>query len=296
MNAQRLQGTLFCLLALPMAPAASAVSHSAPQIELIVPAVLIAVFGIPHGALDPIFANRLYGIHSFRDWLRFGVIYLLLGASVVAFWMLAPLWFLIGFLVISVLHFSGDPAEGTPAVSRLLYAGAIIILPGFRHQGEMARLFGQLIGTDPAQAVSAGLAWLAWPWAIGLVLAALERWHRDRLTALEMIFTGLLAVLFPPLVSFTLYFCGMHSARHIIRTAAYAGRSPLRVLMSAALLPLAGTGLLAVVAWHFLKDTPADARVLQIVFVGLAALTVPHMLLVERVRRCGWSKVPLSPC
>ena len=296
MNAQRLQGTLFCLLALPMALAASAVSHSAPQIGVILPAVMIAVFGIPHGALDPIFADRLYGIRSLWDWLRFGLIYLVLAASVVAFWRVAPLWFLTGFLVISVLHFSGDPAEGTPTVSRLLYAGAIIILPGFLHQGEMARLFGQLIGSGPAQGLSAGLAWLVWPWVIGLVLAALECWRRDRLTALEMISTGLLAVLFPPLVSFTIFFCGMHSARHIIRTVAYAGRSPLRVLMSAALLPLAGTGLLFAVAWHFLKNTPADARVLQIVFIGLAALTVPHMLLVERVRLSGWSKISPPPC
>jgi len=279
-----------------MALMVSVVGGFAPQIGVILPAMLIAAFGIPHGALDPIFANRLYGIRSLRHWLRFGIIYLLLAASVVAFWMVAPLWFMISFLFISVLHFSGDPAEGTPTVSRLLYAGALIILPGFRHQVEMAWLFGQLIGAGPAQSVSNGLAWLAWPWAIGLFLAALERWRRDRLTALEMISTGALAVLFPPLVSFTIFFCGMHSARHIIRTVAYAGRSPLRVLMSGALLPLAGTALLSAVAWHFLKDTPADARMLQIVFVGLAALTVPHMLLVERVRLSGWSKVLPSPC
>jgi hypothetical protein len=61
-----------------------------------------------------------------------------------------------------------------------------------------------------------------------------------------------------------------------------------------ALLPMIGVGLASAAAWYFLKDTALDARVVQIVFVGLAALTVPHMVLVERVRLTGWIRPPDS--
>jgi Brp/Blh family beta-carotene 15,15'-monooxygenase len=290
MNAQRFQGSLFCLVALVGALATFAIERFTAQSEIILLAVLILLLGIPHGALDTVFAHRLYGIRSLWGWLGFSLVYLFLAGLVVGLWWLAPVVFLGGFLLISIAHFSGDPAAGTPFVSRILYAGAVIIFPSFLHGAEMSQLFSYLVGADAAQAVIPVLGWLAWPWLLGLVLAVLESTRRDRLTALEMASVAVLTVLAPPLVSFTLFFCGMHSARHIIRTAVYAGSASLRLLVTAALLPMLGVVLVSAGAWYFLKDTPVDARVLQIVFVGLAALTVPHMALVERVRVSGWLK------
>jgi Beta-carotene 15,15'-dioxygenase len=36
-----------------------------------------------------------------------------------------------------------------------------------------------------------------------------------------------------------------------------------------------------------LQTWPAEADVIQVIFVGLAALTLPHMLLIARARRLG---------
>lgn len=82
----------------------------------------------------------------------------------------------------------------------------------------------------------------------------------------------------------------MHSARHILRTIDYSGRASLRILLAAALLPMLGVIAVSAAAWYFLRATSLDARLVQLVFVGLAALTVPHMALVERVRLAGWTK------
>lgn len=202
--------------------------------------------------------------------------------------MLSPSGFLIGFLLISMLHFSGDPTAGTPWMARALYGGAIIVLPTLLYAGEITRLFALLVGIDSASLVTPFLRLLAWPWLIIFVLAAIQRLTKDWLTALEMGAVALLAVLAPPLISFTVFFCAMHSARHILRTINYSGNSSLGLILGAMSLPMLGVLLASATAWHFLDGMPINGAIIQLVFVGLAALTVPHMALVERVRLSGW--------
>ena len=288
MNALRIQGFAFSIGAILLAVVAVSTARFDSQVELIVVASLIVLLGIPHGALDTIFARKLYGIKTLGGWLRFALIYLLLGASVVGFFMLAPSGFLIGFLLISMLHFSGDPAAGTPWFARAMYGGAIIVLPTLLYAGEITRLFALLVGIDAATLVTPFLRLLAWPWLISFVLAAIQRLPKDWLTALEMGAVALLAVLAPPLISFTVFFCAMHSARHILRTINYSGSSSLGLILGAMSLPMLGVLLASATAWHFLGGMPMNGAIIQLVFVGLAALTVPHMALVERVRLSGW--------
>jgi Brp/Blh family beta-carotene 15,15'-monooxygenase len=288
MNAQRIQGLAFSIGAIVLAVVAVSAARFDSQVELIVVASLIVLLGIPHGALDTIFARQLYGIQTLGGWLRFALIYLLLSASVVGFFMLAPSGFLIGFLLISMLHFSGDPAGGTPWMARALYGGAIIVLPTLLYAGEITRLFALLVGIDSASLVTPFLRLLAWPWLIIFVLAAIQRLTKDWLTALEMGAVALLAVLAPPLISFTVFFCAMHSARHILRTINYSDNSSLGLILGAMSLPMLGVLLASATAWHFLDGMPINGAIIQLVFVGLAALTVPHMALVERVRLSGW--------
>jgi Brp/Blh family beta-carotene 15,15'-monooxygenase len=156
--------------------------------------------------------------------------------------------------------------------------------------GEITRLFALLVGIDAATLVTPFLGLLAWPWLIGLALAAIQRLSKDWLTALEMGAVAVLAVLAPPLISFTVFFCAMHSARHILRTIDYSGRTSPGLILGVTLLPMLGVLVASAVAWHFLCGTPVNGAIIQLVFVGLAALTVPHLALVERVRLSGWVK------
>jgi beta-carotene 15,15'-dioxygenase len=290
MTMLRTQGIAFCLLSGVLTGASLYLPHLDQQTELIVIAVMIIALGVPHGALDTIFARQLYNVKSTGAWIGFATLYLLLAAATVALWMLFPVLFLMGFFLISIAHFSGDPAQGTNLATRVLYGGAMIVLPSLIHASELSRLLGFLVGLDVAGQIVRSIEVMAWPWLIGLVIAALWQIRINWLTALELLSVSALAVLLQPLLAFAVFFCGMHSARHILRTFEYAGRASPWLMLLASVVPMVAVFGLSTIAWLLMSDTAFDTRIIQLVFVGLAALTVPHMVLVEQVRLSGWIK------
>lgn len=291
MSPIRFQGFIFSLCAFGAAVFFACAGHQQAnftgQSGLIILASLILLLGVPHGALDTIFAYRLYDLRRPLDWMLFTLIYLLLAAVVVAVWWWAPIVFLILFLLISAAHFSGDPEKGTPLATRILYGGCVLLLPAFLHSEEMGRLFGHLVGDEPALLLMPWIKLLALIWLPCAALAVILLMWRDWLGAMEIGSVVLLSVAAPPLVAFTLFFCGMHSARHILRTIDYSGTFSRRLLALSAFLPMIGVAVLSALALWLLKSKSLDERLIQIVFVGLAALTIPHMALVERVRLFG---------
>lgn len=295
----RLQGGAFCGLVLALVTASLVGFRLAPVAESLVALALIALLGMPHGAFDVVFARKLYGPVDAQGWAVFTFLYVALAATVVGFWFVAPTPFLCAFLVCSALHFGGDPAAGASKLSRGLYGGAVIVLPALWHGPELQRLLGLVAGPASAAVVAPVLSEMAAPWLGAAALACVLLARRSRLAALELAALVALSVVTPPLVAFTVYFCAMHSPRHILRTLGslppFEVRSALRMALwptLAVLTVLAASAALAVsgvlsqtAGLSGVKSIPA--WVTQIVFVGLAALTLPHMLLLERVRQAA---------
>jgi Brp/Blh family beta-carotene 15,15'-monooxygenase len=87
----------------------------------------------------------------------------------------------------------------------------------------------------------------------------------------------------PPLIYFVLYFCLLHSPRHFRRTARGLGLSPgqaLRAAAPATAVTLLGAGLAGAVLLSL--GIRAESMTLSVVFITLSALTVPHMILMDR--------------
>jgi Brp/Blh family beta-carotene 15,15'-monooxygenase len=80
---------------------------------------------------------------------------------------------------------------------------------------------------------------------------------------------------------FIVYFCGLHSVRHLREgfreEHGHGRRLTLLIVAAYTLAPLLMAG---VFLWATAGTASLDDQLLRVVFIGLAALTVPHMALV----------------
>jgi Brp/Blh family beta-carotene 15,15'-monooxygenase len=251
------------------------------QIALLAP--LVAVVGVPHGALDQHVAWFLWPLRGWRGHLAFSACYMGLAALTLGLWQLAPGLALAAFVTYSAIHFADDWHDELSRPLCLLFGAAIVALPAVRFPGEVEWVFAALAPEAAVGVVgamrSAGVLVLA-----VLVPALFALAPRRPRPAAEMAVVAAAALLLEPLLYFTLYFCALHSVRHFLATTATLGMAPARALRAAApittsTLAMAGIGYL--VARE--GGMAIDEGVLHVIFVALAALTVPHMLLVDRL-------------
>lgn len=298
MNAQRRQGLFFVTAAFLLSGYHVLIGVPSGINTLFFLLLLIIFLGIPHGALDTLYAGRVFGIRRPSHWFLFTLAYLLPVVLVMFLW---PYWsgfLLLLFLAISVLHFSGDPEPDCPLWLRILYGGSPVVLPALLHGTEVERLFAALVPTGVAASFHAVLAFLALPWLLALALAAVIFARSHRRGAIELAAVGTLCTLVPPLVSFTLFFCGMHSARHILRSVRDndANSSPSRYIIGRAavvgLPPMIATLAILAVYWESATNSAVEPRLIQTVFVTLLALTFPHVILVDCFYRWRTSVPP----
>jgi len=260
-------------------------------------AALVAMLGLPHGAVDHLEGRTLLAPRVGRAWwLVFGALYVAAATVVVAAWLLWPPGLLVGFLLLAAGHFgaedvAADPAapRGPPRVLEAGLRGAIPVLgPVLFHPERTGELFAYLLpGSSAAgvQAVLVPLAWGAPVFAGALAAFAVIAWASGRRgTAVEVLALTVAVGVLPPLLAFVVYFCLWHAPRHTLTVAARLSPADARhglVRFTRAALPLTLMTAVAgaAVSWWLGSAAHAVPAVIATVFVGLAALTVPHVVL-----------------
>ena len=249
------------------------------DLSLLLAVALIALVGLPHGALDPVVAHRHGLITDIASGIRFTLAYLLLAAAVVAVWIRFPLFALGAFLLISAVHFGRDWQRKT-GFGGFGYGAAILGLPGLAQPAEVTRIFSLLL-FDAAPA--AALSLLQGLGTAGLLLLCLDYGRLSRGMLAELLLLTAAAALLPPLWYFVLYFCALHSPRHLRdEFRRLSGQQRFYAALTMLVTTLAAL-LIAAVSGVHLKQFYESVNVMlyPLVFIGLAALTVPHMCLLE---------------
>lgn len=252
-------------------------------LQVVVLGVLVAVLGLPHGALDPLIARRL-GLWS-TPWglAGFNVAYLAVVAAVVGLWFLFPVASLVAFLLVSAAHFGSDWNGSRSLWLRLITGIGLLSLPALGHRAEVAELYEILA---PGGTAVADVQALIAPFAvIGMLVAAVIAFRSRPHEAVEIVLAASLAFVAPPLVFFAIYFCALHSARHLREGYAVergGGRFAAAIAVIYTLVPIL-MGALFVIAVS--GGASLDASLTRLIFIGLAGLTVPHMALVALSER-----------
>jgi len=288
----RLPGPGF-MLALSAAVLLS-LSQPAPGVELALVTGAVALAGLPHGAADTWIAAREGLARDRLGTAVFLAVYSGLALLVIAAWLLFPVMSLALFLAISVWHFGDDSREGLHPVARISTGLIILGAPAAFHAAAVSEAYGILSGDGIAAIVSVQGA-LFWLGCVGLPLTLALTPARSPLSAratpgrinhlIEMVLLVGLAAFLSPLLYFAAYFCGVHSPRHlgrVIRLFPKRSGSGLWGTITALTLVTLLAGA-AVWGWLTTAGQQPDAAGLQVLFIGLAALTLPHMLLVDRL-------------
>lgn len=254
----------------------------------VVAIVAVLLIGVPHGGLDGAVARRVGWPPGLISWLAFHLAYVALAIVVVVLWSWFPLHSLSAFLIISALHFGASDITDTGFqwLPLLAHGGFVSIAIPSLQAAAVEPVFAILVGESNASIIMSGITYLLIPWILSVtgyvVYAFFNIQYRKSLLSL-MVLIGLASVL-PPLISFAFYFCLWHSRGHLLRLWRSLDESDRsRNLREAATYTVAAWASLAVV-FYLLRDT-AETSLVQSTFIGLAALTLPHMLLVDYADR-----------
>lgn len=245
---------------------------------------LVSLAGLPHGALDPLVARRAGLWRRPAGLAVFFAAYLALAGAALAFWAAVPGLFWGAFLLLSAWHFSGDWRDSVHRLPRLAAGLSIVSLPAVFHGPEVESLFAVIAGQPAAEWLVRMMAAVAPVALLGVAAAVAATARRDRATAVELAVLVAAGLALPPLLFFVVYFCGLHSPRHVLSVARDL---PRRALLANGTLFTVLSVAAGAVAFALTDELLPGAAAVRVTFVGLAVLTVPHVLLVENARGVG---------
>jgi len=261
--------------------------------------LLILSIGISHGSLDNLKGRKLFQIFKVKKFYIFYLAYILIAIIVIILWILIPYVSLIIFLTVASYHFGKEDTQFLIVENSyynqflfLLKGSLIIFAPMYFHFNETISIFKllfienenfynflDLIESKKILLYCIILSTLA------NILLFTKNFELKKFTIfLDYFSIIIINYYFSPLVAFTIYFCFLHSVRHSISLMSELDRDDLgngfKIFVKKALPLTIITAIFCAIGLYLLNNTyNLESSILKIIFIGLASLTFPHILL-----------------
>jgi Brp/Blh family beta-carotene 15,15'-monooxygenase len=239
----------------------------------------IMVLGVPHGALDYSLAVNGLGLVSMSRKIQFLLFYLAIVLLSIGLWLLSPISGFLLFMFMSVWHFSEDWSFDVGDRRHCAIAVWLITMPALFKPNEFNDILSVLwLTTGQIEIVTIASQF----GAIAASAFVLFGYKRENIVLyLELIALLIILTQGGILQYFTAYFCIIHSPLYVRRFVIKVPMKRIEMLFQLMAIMIATVMLLSALWW--LSDVyQIDVGIYAWLFIGLFALTVPHMLLVEK--------------
>ena len=261
--------------------------------------LLILTIGVSHGSLDHVKGKKLFNILNINNIAIFYFLYILVAILVIIIWVITPFISLIIFLLVASYHFGKEDTQflinENSYFNQLLFflkGLLIVIAPMFFHFNETIAIFKFLLVDNEIFYSTLEFIEVNKILPIAIILSSLSSiclFLRKFEIKKFIIFLDYFSILvlnyyLTPLVAFTVYFCFLHSIRHSI-TLIYEidkndFKNGLKVFGWKALPLTVLTAIFCLIGLYLLNNNyDFNSSILKIIFIGLASLTFPHILL-----------------
>ena len=247
---------------------------------------LISTIGVSHGALDHEKGKKIIKLFKLKKIELFYLAYVSLSLIIILLWSIAPIITLIIFLIVASYHFGKeDSVFGKIKYNHFsnilfFFKGSIIVLaPLYFSQEETFEIF---------KILNVNIKTINQDFLLALILLSLfSNFLLKKNILIHSIDTLSIIIInwaFSPLVAFTIYFCFLHSIRHSFSLIYEINKNNFKKgsnLFIKKALPLTVlTGLIFLISLYVLNNYfLLNSAILKVIFIGLASLTFPHILL-----------------
>ena len=245
--------------------------------------------GLAHGSLDIFTAKRFNLIKSNRSLIFFLTIYISIPIFFFYFWLKFPNLFFIFFLILSGLHFGISDRESKSFLIRkmevLLRAIIIIILPVRFYTEEIKEIFLFFFVSDNFIITFYYQSEFFLYFAIFIVIFFIISFLLKKISKnliIEIILLIFCFTYFKPLISFFIYFCFLHSIKHLLHEKLKLNLSFKKLFLKT--LPMTVLSCLFII---FLILTVNQNNILDVshIVIAISSLTISHIFLINFLKK-----------